>query len=157
MQPKKQVIDELNRFLRGRYTGIRQYEHLIERAQDPQLKEMLQQFQQQAKREAAKVAERIQNLGGRPVDGAGMMGEVRDWMQKWTDMVRRDSAEEILRDAYAGENRYGIHMSHRMVGGDLDPESTKLVDEILEEDQKRVDRLKRWLESLQSSSSSRRP
>jgi len=139
----KQTIDELNRFLRGRYMGLHQYEQLILRTKDPELKEMLQKFQHHAKLGATKVANRIRELGGEPVDGAGILGEIRLWWQKLQD--KSDNIVDILHDAYVGENRYGIHMSHEMVSGDIDETSAKLIDEILEEDQMRVDQIKQRL------------
>ena len=126
--------------------GIQQYEQLIHHAKDQQLKEMLQKFQKHAKLGAQKVADRIKQLGGDPVDGVGILGEIRLWMSKFKGYPTNTA--DILQDAYIGENKYGIHMSHDMVAGDLDEESTKLVDEILEEDQKRVDQMVKWLKSM---------
>ena len=146
---KKRVIQELNGFLKGRYMGIHQYEHLIARAQDPELKDLLQQLQQHAKLGAQKIAERIQDLGGVPVDGAGVMGEMRDWMQKF--QKEPSDPRDILHDALAGENQYGIRFSHELVAGDLDEESKRIVDTILEEDQRRVEQLKRRLMSLETA------
>lgn len=150
MTPNKQrVIDELNVFLKGRYMGIHQYERLIEHAKDSRLKSLLQDFQEQSKLEAQKVARRIQDLGGVPVDGVGMMGELREWMQRLKKQP--DQIEEILRDAFIGERKYGVHFSHEMVAGDIDEESVKLIDNILENDQKRADQLQHYLESIQYS------
>lgn len=143
---QQQVIAELNRFLRGRYMGLHQYEQLILHAKDEQLKEMLQKFQKHAKLGAKKVADRIKQLGGEPVDGVGILGEIRLWMSKFNGYPTNTA--DILQDAYTGENKYGIHMSHEMVAGDLDEESTKLIDEILEEDQKRVDQIAHWLKAM---------
>ena len=148
MQNKQHVIDELNRFLRGRYMGIHQYEQLIRHANDPQLQQLLQTFQAHAKMGTQQVAERIEQLGGKPADGVGVMGEIREWMQKLKGYPER--SEDILHDALVGENKYGIHFSHRMVAGELDEESAKLIDTILEEDQKRADQLQRLLEKEQA-------
>jgi Bacterioferritin (cytochrome b1) len=140
---KQRVIRELNGFLKGRYMGIHQYEHLISQAKDPKLKDLLQRFQHHAKLGAQKIAERIQDLGGKPVDGAGLIGEVREWLQRFKESPQ--DPKEILHDALIGENKYGIHFSHKLVAGDLDEESANMVDTVLEEDQKRVDELKKLL------------
>lgn len=146
---KQQVIRELNRFLKGRYMGIHQYEQLIARAQEPELKDLLQRMQQHAKLGAQKIAERIQDLGGVPVDGVGVLGAMREWIQSFQKEPRE--ARDILRDALVGENKYGIHFSHEMVAGDLDEESVRIVDMVLEEDKKRVEQLKQWLNRFETT------
>lgn len=140
---KQRVIDELNGFLKGRYMGIHQYGRLIERARDPALKEMLERFREHAELGAQNIARRIRQLGGEPVDGPGMLGELQLWMQKFGDAP--EDARDILHDALVGENKYGIHVSREMVAGDLDEESKRVVDTVLEEDQKRVDQLREAL------------
>ncbi|MBR8660951.1 ferritin-like domain-containing protein [Brevibacillus sp. NL20B1] len=146
---RQRVIRELNRFLQGRYMGIHQYEYLISHAKEPKVRELLQEFQQHAKLGAQKIAKRIQDLGGQAVDGVGVMGELREWMQTFREPPQ--NSRDILHDALLGENKYGIHFSHRMVAGDLDEESKRIVDTVLEEDQKRVDQLKKQLQLLPTS------
>lgn len=143
---RQRVIDELNGFLKGRYMGIRQYERLIERAKDPDVKDLLQRFRDQAERGAQTIARRIRELGGKPADGPGLMGEMQLWMQKLGGAP--EDVRDILRDALVGENKYGIHFSHKMVAGELDRESKDVVDKVLEEDQKRVDELRKKLEAM---------
>jgi len=147
MNQHENVIGELNRFLRGRYMGMLQYEHLIEKAKaermDERLLDMLERFREHARLGAERISQRIKQLGGEPVDGIGIMGHVQDWMQKLRGYP--ETPEGILRDAFMGENKYGIKMSHLMVAGELDPESKKIVDTILEEDQKRADQIKQCL------------
>lgn len=141
---REQIIQALNDFLRGRYMGIRQYEHLIESAKDERLKKELERYQEHAKIGAKKIAKRIEELGGEPVDGVGVMGTIREWIEQRKGYPAE--TEEILHQAYVGENKYGIHLSHRIVAGELDPDSKHLVDDILEEDQKRVNQIKRQLQ-----------
>lgn len=148
-QLKQRAMRELNGFLKGRYMGIHQYERLIEHAREPELKDMLQRFREHAELGAQMIARRIRELGGDPVDGPGVMGEMQLWMQKFKDAP--EDTREILHDALVGENRYGIHFSHKMVGGDLDEESAKVVDTVLEEDQKRVDELRKKPEALSAT------
>lgn len=147
MEQKQKVIDELNRFLKGRYMGMEQYEQLMKQTKDMQLKQMLQKFHDQTKQEANQVAQRIIQLGGKPVQGIGLIGELREWMKKLKTNAK--PSEEILHDAFKGENKYGIHYSHHMVAGDLDEQSKQLIDRILEQDQQRADQIKSWLSSLQ--------
>jgi bacterioferritin len=143
---REKVIKELNGFLKGRYMGIEQYERLLERAKDPETQDLLREFKKHAELGAEKIARRIAELGGEPVDGPGIMGEMQLWMQRFRDAP--EDVRDILHDALVGENKYGIHFSHKMVGGDLDQESKNVVDTVLEEDQKRVDELRRKLQGI---------
>ena len=65
------VVHTLNTFLKGQYMGIHAYEHHIEKLKDLSIKKEFQTIQQDHKLHAMKVAERIQNLGGTPVDDEG--------------------------------------------------------------------------------------
>lgn len=136
------VIKELNAFLKGQYMGIHAYEHLIQSVDDFYIKKELQEIQQDHKIHAMRVAERIQNLGGHPVDDEGFIGSIQEFMSRFTTP---ESTDGILRTALKGEDYYGIQMSHEIVKGDLDVESKQLVDEILRHDEKHVARLRELL------------
>jgi bacterioferritin len=133
------VIKELNAFLKGQYMGIHAYEHLIQNLEDPELKKQFQEIQQSHKFHAQQVAERIQNLGGVPVNNEGVKGKIQGLMAQLT---APHSTEDIIERALMGEDDYGIHLSREIVKGDLDQESQQLIDEILDEDQKHVEFLR---------------
>ncbi len=76
-----------------------------------------------------KVAERIQNLGGKPVDDEGLVGSVQGFLGQFKIP---DTTEEIIKSALEGEDYYGINISEEIVKGDLDPESRKLIEDILD-------------------------
>lgn len=132
------VVKELNAFLKGQYMGIHSYEELIQKVKDPKIKTELQKIQQDHKLHAAMVAERIQNLGGRPVDDEGLIGSIQEFMSRFTMPT---DTHEILQVALKGEDDYGIQMSEEIVKGDLDPESKQLIERILDADRKHVDYL----------------
>lgn len=132
----KDVIKELNAFLKGQYMGIHAYEHLIQSLEVGEVKKQFQRIQQDHKHHAERIAERIQNLGGVPVDDEGVVGSIQSFFSQFTTP---DNTEEIIKRALKGEDYYGIHLSGEIVKGDLDSESQKLVDEILAEDQTHVD------------------
>lgn len=136
------AIKELNAFLKGQYMGIHAYENLIQSTEDFYLKKELQKIQQDHKIHAMRIAERIQNLGGTPVSNEGFRGSIQNYVGKIT---APKSIDEILRKALKGEEYYGIHISHEIVEGDLDPQSMQLVDEILDHDEKHVDTIKKLL------------
>ena len=132
---------ELNTFLKGLYMGIHAYDHYIANAKDPFLRQQLQQIQQEHKKSAIRVAERIQNLGAMPVDDVGLTGAVAETMQQITGYPQTKA--EIVKSALKGEEDYGIEMTEKIVRGDLDPQSRKMVEEVLDVGRRHVDDLKR--------------
>lgn len=135
-------IKELNAFLKGQYMGIHAYEEHIQKVKDPHIKSELQKIQQEHKHHAAIIADRIQNLGGRPADDEGFIGSIQQAISK---LKIPDSTDGILKSALKGEDYYGIQMSEEIVKGDLDPESKQLVQQILDHDRKHVELLNNLL------------
>jgi bacterioferritin len=132
------VVKELNTFLEGNFMAIHAYENYIHHIDDVEIKQVLQKFQQEHKQHAMMIAERIQNLGGKPVDDVGMMGSVAELINKIKGSTK--GSTDILKDALVGEHR-GIEKSKELLNGELDPESLTLVKNILSIDQKHVELL----------------
>ena len=59
-----------------------------------------------------KVAERIQNLGGTPVDDEGLVGSVQGFLGQFKIP---DTTEEIIKSALEGEDYYGINISEAII------------------------------------------
>lgn len=135
---EKPIIKELNAFLEGNFMAIQAYERYIQKIKEPHIKQIFQKIQQDHKQHATMIAERIQNLGGVPVDDAGLKGTISNMTQNLKRSTQGTAS--ILKDALAGEYR-GIEMSKELVKGDLDPESLELVNDILTHDEKHVDLL----------------
>jgi bacterioferritin len=129
------VINELNTFLEGEFMAIHGYERFIQNVEEPGVKSEFQKIQQDHKTHAALVAERIQNLGGVPSDGPGIKGMMSEMMNKFKQSS--DDTKFIIKDACDGENK-GIKMAEEIVKGDLDPESRKLIEDILDKDREHV-------------------
>ncbi len=138
----KKVVKELNAYLKGEYMAIKSYEDFIEKVKDQSIKEELRSIQQDHKKHAAKVTERIMSLGGKPVKGPGLMGVMSDMK----NLLKRNSndTEFILKDAGSGEYR-GIQMAEEVVKGDLDAESRKLIEDLLREDRGHVNRISNFI------------
>ncbi|WP_059173675.1 ferritin-like domain-containing protein [Bacillus sp. FJAT-27445] len=132
---KEIVIKELNAFLKGQYMGIRAYEHLIEKLDDHEIKKVFQGFQQDHRLHAAIVAERIQELGGVPENNEGLAGKIQGFI---SERMMPDNTSGIVQLALKGEDVYGIQLSEEIVKGDLDPDSRKMVESILDTDRKHV-------------------
>ncbi|ALC89570.1 hypothetical protein AM500_07075 [Bacillus sp. FJAT-18017] len=140
MQNEKDiVIKELNAFLQGQYMGIRAYEHLIAKLEDPEIKKEFQSMQQDHRLHAAMVSERIQTLGGMPVNNEGLTGKIQGFISQ---MMMPESTENIIKMAIKGEDLYGIQLSEEIVKGDLDPESKNMVESIIDTDRRHLDYLK---------------
>ncbi|OIJ11614.1 rubrerythrin family protein [Anaerobacillus arseniciselenatis] len=138
---QNEVIEELNEFLKGQYMGIHSYEKYIQKLEDATIKRQFQDIQQGHKEYAMKVAERIQNLGGEPVDDEGVFGSIQGFLNQ---LNLPDTTEGLIKGAIKGET-LGIEMSERIVRGDLDEESLELIKEILDHDRQHTDLLKRLL------------
>lgn len=138
----KKVINELNAYLKGEYMAIRSYENFIEKIKDQSVKKEFQEIQSDHMRHAARVSQRITELGGKPVKGPGFMGV----MSGLKNMIKRNGSdtEFIIKDAGNGEYR-GIKTAEEVVKGDLDEESLKLIKDILEEDRRHVGKLNNYL------------
>ncbi|HZH59840.1 MAG TPA: ferritin-like domain-containing protein [Metabacillus sp.] len=115
--------------------GIRAYERFIEKLEDETVKKQFQMMQQEHKQHALQVAERIQNLGGTPVDSEGVVGSVQGFLSEFR---LPDTTEGMIKSARKGENEYGIGMSEEIVRGDLDEESRHLIENILDRDRQHV-------------------
>ncbi|WP_231686775.1 DUF2383 domain-containing protein [Bacillus sp. JCM 19034] len=136
------VIEELNTLLRGTYMGIRSFEHYIQELDKTELRQEFQTMQQELKHSAAKLAERIQDLGGMPADSEGITGSMHSFMHK---VMLPDDANKIIEDAIKGIDHYGVEYSEEMVRGDLDETSKKMVKEVLDTNRRHVEKLQHLL------------
>ncbi|MBS4172981.1 ferritin-like domain-containing protein [Bacillus sp. FJAT-49736] len=136
------VVQTLNEFLKGQYMGIHAYEYHIQKLTDQDLKREFQRIQQEHKNHALKIAERIQNLGGKPVDDEGFIQSVESFLSQF--MIPK-TAVGIIESALKGESYYGIRISEDIVRGDLDHESQLLIAEILDKDREHVHYLQQLL------------
>lgn len=137
----KNVIEELNEFLEGNYMAIHTYDHYIFHTEDEKTKQLLQKIQQQHKEHAAMIAKRIQNLGGLPIHDVGLKGKM---VEMATKIKGTKDTISMIKDAISGETR-GIETSKKILDGDLDEESLRIVKEILKRDKDHVKLLKNYL------------
>lgn len=136
------AIEELNTLLRGQYMGIRSFEHYIHKLDDPELKNKFQHMQQEQKRNAMKIAERIQDLGGIPADDEGVSGSVHSFMHKLTIS---GEPENMIKDALEGMEKYGVRYSEEIVKGDLDADSRRMIEEVIDDSRRQAEQLRKLL------------
>jgi len=77
-------IKELNMALKGEHMAIETFDHYILDAKNEKVKEKLQEVQQQHKFQAVEISERIQKLGGNPVNSSGIAGAITEVKYKVT-------------------------------------------------------------------------
>jgi len=133
------IIEELNTILRGTYMGIRSMEHYIQSTDDLSVKSTFQSMQQEIKQNAQALAARIQNLGGVPADDEGLSGSFHSFMHK---VMLPNSSEAMIKDAIKGNENYGVEYSEEVVKGDLDIESKRIVENIIDTNRRHVSLLK---------------
>ena len=139
-------IKELNAFLKGENMAVDSYERYIQDDDDEKVKSELQKIQKDHKQHAIKIAEQIQNLGGKPDKGVGVPGKAAEIIQNIKKTGLTDEVS-ILKDAYDGENT-GIKMAAEIVKGDLGSQSSLLIKDILEDDRDHLQKLNKLIQDV---------
>jgi bacterioferritin len=137
------TVNELNAYLKGEYMAIDSYEKFIGSVKDRSIKSQFQRIQKEHKDHAARVAERIQSLGGRPVNGLGLDGKIIKTLSSMKYIGRNDD-DFYVNQAYSGEDK-GIKMAEEVVKGDLDRDSTALIKDLLNQDREHLSTLQSLL------------
>lgn len=145
---KKTSISELNAILKGEHMAIDSYGKFINSISDINTKQELQKIQKEHKQQAIILAERIQNLGGNPTDGIGVLGKVTETISDIKDMAK-SKPSNFIREALNGENQ-GIKLVNEMIKGDLDADSKNLVNSMINQDKTHVDTLSGLATNLES-------
>lgn len=142
MENREVVIEELNTLLRGTYMGIHALEHHIQKLDEADWKQKLQSMQQEAKQNAQKLAERIQNLNGVPADSEGVSGKMHSIMH---NLMLSEDTQAIMEDALKGLDKYGVQNSEEVSKGDLDPESKRIVEEVINCNRRQAEEIRQLL------------
>ncbi|MBM7661140.1 bacterioferritin [Bacillus mesophilus] len=142
MKNQDNVIEELNTLLRGTYMGVRALEHHIQRLEDIELKQKFQSMQQEVKLDAQKLASRIQDLEGVPADSEGVSGRLNSFMH---NVMLSENTQDIIEDAFKGMDTYGVHYSEEIAKGDLDEESRRIVEEVINNNRRHAEELRQLL------------
>lgn len=130
------IQKELNALLKGEQIAAESYEKFILALEDEGIKNEFQNIQRQHKQNAAQLAERIQNIGGKPDYNTGITGVIAN-ARLTMETKSMKSSFDILKRAYDGEDK-GIAAAEEVVSSNLDEESRKLVNNILSQDHKHL-------------------
>lgn len=123
---------QLNSLLKGEQMAAESYEKFILAVEEKGIKDELQNIQRQHKQHAAILAEHIQNIGGRPDYNTGISGVIAN-ARLTLETKSMNNSFDVLKRAYDGEDK-GIAAAEKVVSGNLDEESRKLVNDILSQD-----------------------
>lgn len=144
---REHSINTLNELLKGELMAMNIYQETDDMQGDEQVMAMLDQFAQDHEEHARLLANRIRELGGTPIESAGMAGAMVDLSSKFNAMM---GPSHLLEQIYAGEDK-GVHSYEDRID-ELDPESQELVKRIMRADH---DHLKLFKERMESEKQER--
>lgn len=139
----EEILKNLNTILQGEHMAIDIYHTYINNLNDSKLKEHLQEFQQDHKLHAIKLASRIQDLGGSPDESRGMAGFFAKTGAK-LDTLTDVNPMDLLRKLYDGEDQ-GIARTEQIMRGVLDDSSLEIVEDIISEDHDHLKKMEKLL------------
>lgn len=146
MAPSRETIEALNRLLQGEYMAVESFNNFISRLKDEKAKQVFQDIQKQHRENIKKLADYIQELGGRPEENLGIKGTMGE-MKVNMDLGSDAGTEEIIEKAIEGETQ-GVNMAEKVLRGELDDRSRDIAGEILHQDRKSIDKLKGLLQKV---------
>lgn len=140
MSKEHKKIDVLNAFLQGENMALGSFNIFIEKVKDENIKKVFEEIQNQHKENIANLTSYMLDSGYGPKEKLGLKGIIADIMTNMHLAGEKDI--EILNEAIEGEDK-GINMAEDISNIDLDDDSRKVVNQILEENRSILARLKR--------------
>ncbi len=122
-------IEALNELLKGEYMARNIYDQTKNIQDDEQVQNMLAKFQEDHDRHIDQLTYRIIELGGKPVEGPGMVGTMANLSAVYHSLL---GPHQLLKQVYEGEEM-GVHAYEDRLDG-LDEVSQALVKQIMDED-----------------------
>lgn len=132
---KNKLVQSLNDYLQNEYRGIHTYECYIQQTQDPSVKYELDRIKRFHQQQAIQIANQIQNLGGQAVEEHDVMAEFGEDMMDVKDIPK--STQDILQKALKTHEE-GLSKTEEILKGDLDSESSQMLDAHLNRDKKNL-------------------
>jgi rubrerythrin len=135
-------IKTLNELLQGEHMAIQGYESILPALQEETRKE-ISDIIKDHKQHALEISDRIVKLGGMPKESTGMPGIMSQAKLKAESLVRDEKS--LLQKLYDGEDQ-GIGVVEKIIQGDLDETSRKMVDKILRTDHDHLKKLQQMID-----------
>lgn len=139
----KETIKSLNGLLQGEYMAVESFNNFISKIEDENVKKSFKDVQQQHRENINNLASYIQDIGGQPDENLGMKGKMAD-IKLNMEFGSKVDANEVIEKAIEGETQ-GVNMAEKVLRGNLDDRSRELAGEVLEEDRKSIEKLKKLL------------
>ncbi|MDF2530521.1 MAG: hypothetical protein K0R80_960 [Clostridia bacterium] len=131
-------IKELNTALKGEHMAIETFDYYIQDAKDEDTKKKLMDMQQQHQFHAIQLSERIQQLGGNPINSSGITGVMAEIKNKVTPKKYVDNS--MIKSIVQGEE-LGIQAYGEIMANLTDGANQKLAEEMLVESVRIVEKL----------------
>ena len=133
-------IKALNELLQGEYMAVDSFNNFIFKLKDDRTIQCFKEVQKQHRENIDKLAEYIQDIGGKPDENIGLKGKMGE-MKLNIDLGFQTNANKIIEKAIEGETQ-GVNMAEKVLRGDLDDRSRDLAGEILKKDRESIEKLK---------------
>ncbi|KFA91909.1 DUF2383 domain-containing protein [Archangium violaceum] len=91
-------VETLNSFLRGEISAVETYRQAIGRVSDERLRSQLEDCMQDHEHRVAAIRERVEKLGGKPVEGSGVWGAFAKLVQGGADLLGDKTAIQALEE-----------------------------------------------------------
>jgi bacterioferritin len=131
-------IKELNTALKGEHMAIESFDYYIQDAKNQDAKKNLMGMQQQHQFHAMQLSERIEQLGGNPVNTSGMIGVMAEIKNKVAPKKYIDN--NMIKSAVQGEEM-GIQAYSEIVANLSDASNQRLAEELMIENIRIVEKL----------------
>lgn len=131
-------IKELNTALKGEHMAIESFDYYIQDAKDQDTKKNLMGIQQQHQFHAMLLSERIEQLGGNPINTSGMIGVMAEVKSKFAPKKYIDN--NMIKSAVQGEEM-GIQSYSEIMTNLSDASNQRLTEEMMIENIRIVEKL----------------
>ena len=120
--------------------AVDSFNNFISKLKDDRTIQCFKEVQKQHRENIDKLAEYIQDIGGKPDENIGLKGKMGE-MKLNIDLGFQTNANKIIEKAIEGETQ-GVNMAEKVLRGDLDDRSRDLAGEILKKDRESIEKLK---------------
>ncbi|OJT23188.1 ferritin [Archangium sp. Cb G35] len=91
-------VETLNSFLRGEISAVETYRQAIGRVSDERLRSQLEDCMHDHEHRVEAIRERVEKLGGKPVEGSGVWGAFAKLVQGGADLLGDKTAIQALEE-----------------------------------------------------------